>query len=58
VLKLSLPYVFVVQVVVQIHNSMNEATWRKVVEWEAAFHADEHGPEGPKLWRFTVWNCE
>lgn len=36
--------------VVAIHNSMNEGTWKEVLEWERRFHCDEC--ENPKLRRF------
>lgn len=39
--------------VVSAHNSMNEATWRRVAAWERAFHAEESAPcGGPRLARF------
>ena len=41
-----------VAAVVAIHNAMNERTWHLVCQWEAK-HGDSHGPEGPKLRRFT-----
>jgi cytochrome c heme-lyase len=36
--------------VVAIHNSMNETTWREVMDWERRFHCDEC-PD-PKLRKF------
>ena len=39
-----------VGVIVQIHNAVNERSWREVLRWEA-MHACEC-PQGPKLLRF------
>ena len=40
--------------VVAIHNNMNESTWREVLEWEALHSSGaDSGESVPKLVRFT-----
>ena len=45
------PDPFEMELLVNIHNVVNEKCWRYVLEWEKRFHKDEC-PEGPKLIRF------
>lgn len=39
-----------VDIVVHVHNNMNERTWNEVMEWEKRYHCDECA--NPKLKRF------
>jgi cytochrome c heme-lyase len=40
------------EVVVSIHNAMNEKTWQQLLQWETGLHGAELGPGCPKLRRF------